>query len=117
MYGVFGPPTVYFVDREGNLIGRLVGARNWASPAARKFIEQLLVTKSTRSDGGRSRRGRRWTGRARRLRVRNGVIGDLSDDRADLLHDAMSLSGRIDGVKWVRIDEAAAGRRDLRQCC
>ena len=45
VYGVFGPPTVYFVDRRGNLVGRLVGARDWESPAARKFVEQLLDMK------------------------------------------------------------------------
>ena len=45
VYGVFGPPTVYFVDRRGNLVGRLVGARDWESPAARKFGEQLLEMK------------------------------------------------------------------------
>jgi len=44
-YGVFGTPTVYFVDRRGNLVGRLVGARDWESPAARKFVEQLLEMK------------------------------------------------------------------------
>jgi hypothetical protein len=41
-YGVFGPPTTYFVDRRGNLIGRVVGPRNWDSPAGRKFLEALL---------------------------------------------------------------------------
>jgi hypothetical protein len=45
VYGVFGPPTVYFVDRHGNLVGRLVGARDWESPAAKKFVEQLLEMK------------------------------------------------------------------------
>ena len=45
VYGVFGPPTVYFVDRRGNLVGRMVGARDWESPAARKFVEQLLEMK------------------------------------------------------------------------
>jgi len=42
LYGVFGPPTAYFVDRRGNLIGRVVGPRDWDSPAGRKFIEALL---------------------------------------------------------------------------
>ena len=42
VYGVFGPPTAYFVDRRGNLVGRVVGPRNWDSPAGRKFIEALL---------------------------------------------------------------------------
>ena len=42
VYGVFGPPTVYFVDRRGNLVGRVVGPRGWDSPAGRKFIGELL---------------------------------------------------------------------------
>ena len=42
VYGVFGPPTAYFVDRRGNLIGRVVGPRDWSSAAGRKFIEALL---------------------------------------------------------------------------
>jgi len=42
VYGVFGPPTVYFVDRRGNLVGRVVGPRAWDSPAGRKFIDELL---------------------------------------------------------------------------
>ncbi len=43
VYGVWGPPTVYFVDRQGRLIGRAVGPRGWESPAARTFIEALLA--------------------------------------------------------------------------
>ena len=42
VYGVWGPPTVYFVDRQGRLIGRAVGPRGWESTAARTFIEALL---------------------------------------------------------------------------
>src|SRR3989442_10574223 len=45
VYGVFGTPTVYFVDRQGNLVGRLVGARDWEAPAARKLVEELLEMK------------------------------------------------------------------------
>ena len=41
-YGVWGPPTAYFVDRRGRLVGRVVGARDWSSPAARAFIQALL---------------------------------------------------------------------------
>jgi hypothetical protein len=43
LYGVWGPPTVYFVDRQGRLIGRAIGPRGWESPAARTFIEALLA--------------------------------------------------------------------------
>jgi hypothetical protein len=42
MYGVWGPPTVYLVDRRGQLIGRAAGPRDWSGPAARAFIEALL---------------------------------------------------------------------------
>jgi hypothetical protein len=42
LYGVFGPPTAYFIDRNGRLIGRIVGARDWSTPAARTFIQSLV---------------------------------------------------------------------------
>ena len=45
VYGVWGPPTVYFVDRAGRLVGRAVGPRDWGTPAARTFISQLLDVK------------------------------------------------------------------------
>jgi hypothetical protein len=44
IYGVFGPPTVYFVDRQGRLVGRAVGPREWERPEARSFIRALLAT-------------------------------------------------------------------------
>jgi AhpC/TSA family len=43
-YGVWGPPTVYFVDGRGRLRGRAIGARDWGRPAARTFIEALLTS-------------------------------------------------------------------------
>ena len=43
LYGVWGPPTVYLVDREGRLIGRAAGPRDWATPAARTFVRELLA--------------------------------------------------------------------------
>ena len=42
LYGVWGPPTAYFVDRKGQLIGRIVGARDWSTPAARTLIQSLV---------------------------------------------------------------------------
>ncbi len=42
LYGVWGPPTVYFIDRKGQLIGRVVGARDWSTPAARTLIQSLV---------------------------------------------------------------------------
>ena len=42
VYGVFGPPTAYLVDRRGQLVGRIAGGRDWSSPAARKLLLDLL---------------------------------------------------------------------------
>ncbi len=42
-YGVWGPPTVYLIDREGRLVGRAVGSRAWDSVAARDFLLALLA--------------------------------------------------------------------------
>jgi hypothetical protein len=44
-YGVFGPPTAYLVDREGRLVGRIVGGRDWKSEAARDVIRGLVDRK------------------------------------------------------------------------
>lgn len=41
-YGVWGPPTSYLVDRQGRLVGRIVGPRDWGSPVARRLVEALL---------------------------------------------------------------------------
>ena len=43
LYGVFGPPTAYFIDRRGRLVGRVIGTHDWTSPTARKFVEALLA--------------------------------------------------------------------------
>jgi hypothetical protein len=43
VYGVFGPPTMYFIDRQGRLIGRATGPRDWSTPAARTFVRELLA--------------------------------------------------------------------------
>ncbi|MBI4611454.1 MAG: TlpA family protein disulfide reductase [Candidatus Rokubacteria bacterium] len=47
-YGVWGPPTGYFVDRRGRLVGRVAGPRSWDSPAARNFILALLEAPAKR---------------------------------------------------------------------
>ena len=44
-YGVWGPPTVYFIDRQGRLAGRAIGAREWSSPQAHAFVGALLEAK------------------------------------------------------------------------
>ena len=43
VYGVWGPPTLYIIDRQGRLVGRAAGPRPWDSPAGRRFIEALLA--------------------------------------------------------------------------
>jgi hypothetical protein len=42
-YGVWGPPTVYIVDRQGRLVGRAAGPRSWDSQKGRQFIEAVLA--------------------------------------------------------------------------
>ena len=42
VYGVWGPPTAYLIDREGRMIGRIQGARDWSSGAARTFLTSLI---------------------------------------------------------------------------
>jgi hypothetical protein len=44
VYGVWGPPTIYIVDRSGRLVGRAVGRRDWSTPAARTFVRELLTS-------------------------------------------------------------------------
>ena len=41
-YGVWGPPTVYVVDPRGQLVGRIVGARDWSGPGARRLVQSLV---------------------------------------------------------------------------
>ena len=46
-YRVWGPPTIFIVDRQGRLIGRAVGARSWDSQKGRQFMEALLAQPDT----------------------------------------------------------------------
>ena len=46
VYGVWGPPTVYFIDRQGQLIARIQGARDWSTAAARNLIQSLVEESS-----------------------------------------------------------------------
>jgi hypothetical protein len=41
-YGVWGPPTVYLVDPRGQLLGRIVGARDWSGPGAHRLVQSLV---------------------------------------------------------------------------
>jgi cytochrome c biogenesis protein CcmG/thiol:disulfide interchange protein DsbE len=46
-YRVWGPPTVFIVDRQGRLVGRAAGARGWDSQKGRQFMEALLALPAT----------------------------------------------------------------------
>ena len=41
-YGVFGPPTAYVIDRQGRLIARMVGERDWSTPGVRNLLLEVL---------------------------------------------------------------------------
>ena len=41
-YGVFGPPTAYLIDRKGRLIARMVGERDWSTPAVKNLLIEVL---------------------------------------------------------------------------
>ncbi|MDQ6982796.1 MAG: TlpA disulfide reductase family protein [Mariprofundus sp.] len=45
-YVVRGLPTTYLIGQDGKIIGRIIGERDWTSPAAKFMLEALL-----RSDG------------------------------------------------------------------
>ena len=46
VYGVWGTPTAYFINRRGQLVGHTVGPRDWESPASRQFVLALLEADS-----------------------------------------------------------------------
>jgi len=48
VYGVWGPPTVYLLDRQGRLVGRAIGPVPWESSATRTMIESLLAPPARR---------------------------------------------------------------------
>jgi peroxiredoxin len=40
-YGVFGPPAVFLIDREGNLLAKAFGPKDWESPEGIRLLEEL----------------------------------------------------------------------------
>ena len=42
VYGVWGPPTVYLVDRAGPARRPHPGPRDWSTPAARNLLRSLV---------------------------------------------------------------------------
>jgi hypothetical protein len=47
-YRVTGTPTVILVGRDGRLVGRAVGPRNWMGEEGRALFEALLTQKGQR---------------------------------------------------------------------
>ena len=45
LYGAFGLPLTYLIDRKGTLLARLWGPADWYSPAARNFFNALVERK------------------------------------------------------------------------
>jgi thiol-disulfide isomerase/thioredoxin len=45
LYGAFGLPATYLIDRKGVVLARMFGSIDWHSPAARKLIGELLDQK------------------------------------------------------------------------
>ncbi len=45
LYGAFGMPTTYLIDRKGMVVARLWGPADWHSPGARNLIRTLLEQK------------------------------------------------------------------------
>jgi len=45
MYGVFGPPTMYLIDRQGRLLARGAGPHNWSSAQARRLMDEVLTAR------------------------------------------------------------------------
>jgi cytochrome c biogenesis protein CcmG, thiol:disulfide interchange protein DsbE len=45
-YGVVSLPTTFLIDPDGNIIGAMHGAEDWAEPGTLQYFENLLNTKS-----------------------------------------------------------------------
>jgi peroxiredoxin len=41
-YQFRGHPVTFLIDREGFLVGKILGERNWSSPEARALVADLL---------------------------------------------------------------------------
>jgi hypothetical protein len=44
-FGILGHPNTIVLDREGRVVGRVRGERDWASEAARQLVEALLAAR------------------------------------------------------------------------
>ena len=41
-YGVWSTPQSFFINREGKIVGRVFGGKDWTSAAMRNLIQYLL---------------------------------------------------------------------------
>jgi len=42
LFGVTRIPTTFIIDKEGRMIGRVIGPRNWKSPEIESLVQQLI---------------------------------------------------------------------------
>ena len=42
-FGLRGHPSTVLIDRDGRVVGRIPGERDWGSPEARRLVEWLLA--------------------------------------------------------------------------
>jgi len=47
-YSVIATPTAFLIDRQGRVLGRVVGPRDWNAPAGKALIAGLLATPTNR---------------------------------------------------------------------
>ena len=45
LYGAYATPTVYLIDRNGQVLARMWGPGGWGNPASRKLIAQIIDQK------------------------------------------------------------------------
>ena len=43
VYGVWSHPVTFFINREGRIVGRAFGGKDWNSPDMRNLIQYLLL--------------------------------------------------------------------------
>ena len=44
-YGIRSHPVHFLIDRQGKIIGKVMGARNWANAESRNLIRSLVAQK------------------------------------------------------------------------
>jgi len=48
LFGLRGHPSTALIDRQGRIVGRIAGERNWDSEAARRLVRTLLESEEPR---------------------------------------------------------------------